>query len=255
MPLTAPLTSASSVLHPVPKSRARGVGGFATGRHPPRLAGMVSSSASTVAEYLAKLPADRRAALSVVRRVIKKHLPRGFVETMQYGMVAYVIPLSRYPKTYNKQPLTVAALASQKNYLSVYLMGVYADPALARWFESSWAKSGKKLDMGKSCVRFRSAEDLALDVLGKVIARVTAEDLIAQHDAVHGSARTQRASKAPPTKRAARKKSPRRRSAATGARPKARPRVRKGKGQTEPKSTAREAPPRAKRRPSRRKKR
>jgi hypothetical protein len=147
---------------------------------------MVSSAATTVTAYLASLPPDRRAALSKVRATIRKHLPRGFAEGMGYGMITYHVPLDVFPDTYNGQPLCVAALASQKQYMSVYLMGPYGDPATERWFKAEYARSGKKLDMGKSCLRFRSADDLALDVVGGCIARISPADLIAQHEAVHG---------------------------------------------------------------------
>lgn len=153
---------------------------------------MVSSQAATVSAYLKSLPPDRRKLLSAVRSVVKQNLPKGFVETMQYGMIAWVVPLRRYPMTYNGQPLAVAALASQKNHASLYLMGVYANPKLSRWFEAEWKKSGKKLIMGKSCLRFRESDDLALDVVGAVAAKVTPEALMAQHDEVHGSDGTRR---------------------------------------------------------------
>jgi len=101
---------------------------------------------------------------------------------MVYGMIGYANPLERFPHTYNGQPLTIAALAAQKNYLSVYLMGVYGDEATHAWFVREWKQSGKKLDMGKSCVRFRLAEDIPLDVLGKAIARVSVDQLMAAHE-------------------------------------------------------------------------
>ena len=147
---------------------------------------MVSSKAATVADYLADLPEDRRADMQQVREVILANLPEGFQECMQYGMIGYAIPLARFPDTYNGQALGVAALAAQKRHISVYLHGLYAYPALTDWFVEAYKQTGKRLNMGKSCVRFRRAEDAALDLIGQVIARVTPEQLIAEHEAAHG---------------------------------------------------------------------
>jgi hypothetical protein len=143
---------------------------------------MAKSGATTVDEYLAELPEDRRAAIAEVREVVLRNLPEGYVETMNWGMISYEIPLERYPKTYNKQPLTYAALGSQKNYCAVYLMGVYGDGEQGGWFKEAFKEAGKKLDMGKSCVRFRTADDLALDAIGKAIAATTPEQYIAIHE-------------------------------------------------------------------------
>lgn len=145
---------------------------------------MVQSKAQTVKEYLAELPADRRKDIAAVRKVIVDNLPKGYQECMSYGMIGYVIPLSRYPETYNKQPLTVAALASQKNYMSVYLTCVYGEKKHQEWFKKAFAAAGKKLDMGKSCVRFKKLDDLALDVIGEAIAKVSVEDFIANYEKV-----------------------------------------------------------------------
>ncbi len=145
------------------------------------------SKARTVDEYLAELPADRRAAIQAVRAVILKNLDRGYAEGMQYGMIGYHVPHRVYPPGYHcdpRQPLPFAALASQKNYMSVYLMCTYGSPQHAAWFRQAWAKTGKKLDMGKSCIRFKKLDDLALDVLGQAIARIPAKEYIAQIEAV-----------------------------------------------------------------------
>jgi hypothetical protein len=139
---------------------------------------MARSTATTVTEYLASLPEDRRAALKAVRSVIKKNLPAGYTETMQWGMISYIVPLTRYPDTYNGQPLAIASLASQKNYMSLYLMGVYGHEPTAEWFRQAYLKAGKKLDMGKSCVRFKKIDDLPLDVIGQAIARVSVDRFI-----------------------------------------------------------------------------
>jgi hypothetical protein len=146
---------------------------------------VASSNASTPEQYLAELPEDRRPIVEAVRSAIVDHLPDGFEETVSYGMVSYVVPLERFPDTYNGQPLGVVSLANQKNHVAVYLMGVYADDAEREWFVDAWKATGKKLDMGKSCVRFTKLDDVALDVLGEAVARVTPDDLIAAHDAAH----------------------------------------------------------------------
>jgi hypothetical protein len=119
----------------------------------------MQSKAATVDEYLASLPADRRAALQAVRKVIHANLGKGFKEGMQYGMIGYCVPHSVYPRGYHcdpKQPLPFASLASQKNHMSFSLMSVYLDSAEERWFKAAWQKTGKKLDMGKACVRFQA---------------------------------------------------------------------------------------------------
>jgi len=139
---------------------------------------MVSSNAATVEEYLRSLPEDRRAVVSKLRDLILENLPEGYEEGMQYGMIGYFIPLKEYPNTYNKQALAIAALASQKNYMSLYLMGVYGDPHLEREFTQGYKASGKKLDMGKSCVRFKTLEDLPLDVIADTIAAIPPAQLI-----------------------------------------------------------------------------
>ena len=142
----------------------------------------MKSDATTVAEYLDSLPDDRRSAISKVRSVIRKNLPKGVVETMDWGMISYQVPLSAFPKTYNGQPLMFAALASQKNYMAVYLNSIYGSPELRADFEERYAASGKKLDAGKSCVRFKRLDDLPLDVIGDAVAAFTVEDLIAAHE-------------------------------------------------------------------------
>ena len=143
---------------------------------------MVSSSAKTVSSYLQELPENRREALIKVRKVILKNLPKGYKETMNWGMISYEIPFARYPNTYNKRPLGIAALASQKNYMSLYLMTVYGDKKIEKWFKDRYAASGKKPDMGKSCVHFKKLEDLPLDLIGEVIARVSVDEYIAHYE-------------------------------------------------------------------------
>lgn len=135
---------------------------------------------TTVARYLAQLPAQRRAALARVRSVIRKHLPRGYRETMNWGMITYEVPLSRHPHTYNGRPLCYAALAAQKGYSTLHLMPVYGNAALTRKLKHGFRKAGKKLNMGKACIRFRRAEDLALDAVGKAVASTSLNQFIAR---------------------------------------------------------------------------
>jgi hypothetical protein len=145
---------------------------------------MVSSVATTVAAYLASLPEDRRTAIARVREIVNANLPVGFEEGMQYGMMCWYVPLSRYPDTYNGQALGLVALGSQKNYMALYLSSVYGDPALEKWFRAAFANAGKKLDMGKSCVRFKSLDALPLDVIGETIGKVPLETFIERYEAV-----------------------------------------------------------------------
>ena len=148
----------------------------------------MQSDAQSVEAYLASLPPDRRDALSAVRKVILDNLDPQCKEGMQYGMIGYYVPHSVYPKGYHcnpKQPLSFAALASQKNYMSLYLMSVYcgctdagAASRHAEWFREAWAKTGKKLNMGKACIRFKKVDDLALDVIAEALRRVPAKTFI-----------------------------------------------------------------------------
>jgi len=143
---------------------------------------MASSKATTVDGYLAELPPERRAVVSAVRDVVRKHLPDGYTETMNWGMISYELPLDRYPKTYNGQPLSYAALAAQKSYFALYLPVVYQDPEQESRLREEFKKAGKKLDMGKSCLRFERVEDLPLDAIAKVIASTPPEKLIEQYE-------------------------------------------------------------------------
>lgn len=139
---------------------------------------MARCSAVTVEEYLRELPQERADALRAVRQVILDHLPPGYVETMNWGMICYEVPLARCPDTYNKQPLMFAGLASQKRHMGLYLMCVYSHQGSRAEFEEKFRASGKKLDMGKSCVRFRKLEDLPLEVVGETIAATSVEEYI-----------------------------------------------------------------------------
>ena len=147
----------------------------------------MQSNARTVEEYLRSLPEDRRAAISAVRKVILANLPKGYEECMSYGMIGYVVPHSIYPAGYHcnpKLPLPYANLASQKNHMALYLMCCYGDKVTYQWFCKAWKATGKKLDMGKSCVRFKKLEDVSLEVIGQVIARVPVKNYIAHIEQV-----------------------------------------------------------------------
>ncbi len=153
----------------------------------------MTSQAQSPEEYIASLPEDRREALSAIREVILANLPPGYEEGMAFGMIGYFVPLERFPDTYNGQPLGLAALASQKNHISLYLNSVYGDRDTERWFRDRYAASGKHLDMGKSCVRFRRLEDVPLDLIGETIARADLDTYLEHYRAARGSSRKTRA--------------------------------------------------------------
>ncbi len=145
----------------------------------------MQSKAKTVSEYLKELPEDRRKAIKHVRKSIKDNLPKGFKETMQYGMISYVVPHSIYPAGYHCNPkdaLPFASLASQKNHMAVYLSSIYGDPKLKAWFEKEYKKTGKKMDMGKSCVRFKKIEDLPVELIGKAIGKMTVDAYVKMYE-------------------------------------------------------------------------
>ncbi|MFN8587601.1 MAG: DUF1801 domain-containing protein [Candidatus Eisenbacteria bacterium] len=149
---------------------------------------MVSSKATSVAQYLKELPAERREVIAAVRALVQRHLPKGFDEVMQYGMISWVVPPAKLPVTYNGQPFAVLALAAQKNNFALYSMGAYARPGVREQFVAAYAKAGMKLDMGGSCIRFRSLDALLQPAVAKLVATVSVADAIAQHDAAHGEA-------------------------------------------------------------------
>lgn len=167
----------------------------------------MQSKATTVAAYLAALPADRRAALEAVRAAIRKGLDADYEEGMQYGMIGYYVPHRVFPAGYHcdpKQPLPFAGLASQKGHMSLYMMGLYVDceggdGPLTRWFREAWTKTGRKLDMGKACVRFKKLEDVPLDVVTEAVRRLPAKKYIATYTEVLSSS----ASRSPRAKSAA----------------------------------------------------
>ena len=138
----------------------------------------MQSKAQTVQEYLSDLPDDRLEAIESVRDAILDNLPEGFEEAINWGMITYQVPLSRYPDTYNKQPLMLAALASQKNHMAVYLTGVYSNEESRARFTEAYKDTGKRMDMGKSCVRFRKLDDLPVELIGEAIAEFSVDEFI-----------------------------------------------------------------------------
>ena len=153
----------------------------------------MQSDGTTVAEYLAGLPADRRAAREAVRQTILANLPAGYEEAMNWGMIVYQVPLARYPDTYNGQALAYAGLASQKNHMAVYLIGLYADEAAREQFEAAYRATGKRYDVGKSCVRFKKLDDLPLALIGESIAAFSVDAFIGQVEKAHPPRKGKRA--------------------------------------------------------------
>lgn len=140
----------------------------------------MQSKAATVDEYLSELPDERRNAIGKVRQTILDNLPQGYEEAMNWGVITYQVPLETCPDTYNGQPLMYAALASQKNYMAVYLTGIYMSDEARSRFEAAYKATGKRLDVGKSCVRFRKLEDLPLQLIGESIASEDIEGFVAR---------------------------------------------------------------------------
>ncbi|MCA9278661.1 MAG: DUF1801 domain-containing protein [Phycisphaeraceae bacterium] len=180
----------------------------------------MQSKATTVAQYLKELPADRRAAIEQVRAVVLKNLPKGYEEGMQYGMIGYFVPHSLYPAGYHcdpKQPLPFMSIASQKNHMAIYMCSIYMEPDSAIWLQQQWAKevekgNAKRLDMGKSCIRFKKIEDIPLNVIGAAVKRAPVKQVIASYEnnlAMYGSKRASKkktSKKAPATRKTNTKK-------------------------------------------------
>lgn len=138
----------------------------------------MKSDAATIQDYLAEMPEDRREAITEVRDTILKNLPEGYEEAINFGMITYQVPLEAYPDTYNKKPLMYAALANQKNHMAVYLTGIYMDENLYQDFEEKYRATGKRYDVGKSCVRFRKLDDLPLDLIGRSVGAISMDEFI-----------------------------------------------------------------------------
>lgn len=163
---------------------------------------MVSSAATTVSQYLSALPPPRRAEISRVRDLVNANLPSGYEEGIIYGMISWFIPLAKKPDTYNGQPLCIASLGAQKNYNALYLMTVYGDPTLEKKFRGAFKAAGKKLDMGKSCVRFSAADELVPSAIEDAIKAMSVDDYIAHYDKVRGNTKTAKKAAAKTTAKA-----------------------------------------------------
>ena len=148
----------------------------------------MQSKATTVDAYIAELPVDRKKAMTELRKVIKKNLPKGFKEEMSYGNIGYVVPHSKYPPGYHcdpKLPLPFMGVASQKNSINFYHMGIYADPTLLKWFTDAHSKaSPQKLDMGKSCIHYKNPEDIPYKLLGELVSKITVDNWIKKYESV-----------------------------------------------------------------------
>jgi uncharacterized protein YdhG (YjbR/CyaY superfamily) len=142
----------------------------------------MTSEAKTPAQYIKELPADRKEAVSELRNAVLKNIPEGFTEVMSYGMLGYVVPHEIYPAGYHcnpKLPLPFVAIASQKNFIAFYHMGIYANPKLLRWFVEEYPKhSEAKLDMGKSCVRFKKPEHIPYKLIGELMKKMSVENWV-----------------------------------------------------------------------------
>lgn len=213
VPVAAPMSTGGRRIR-----RERGqpsYSGFAIGNAQAIPRGM-QSTVSTPDAHIASQPADRQETLRAVRAVLRDSLEKGFEEGIDHGMITYCVPLSRYPDTYNGRPLGIAALAAQKGYYALYLMSVYGDPKERERFEDAYRKAGKRLDMGKSCVRFRSLDDLPLDVVADALRRVTVEGYLKRYEEIRSQTATGKktaakkaaAPKAPAAKKAAAPKAP-----------------------------------------------
>lgn len=145
----------------------------------------MQSSAKTVDDYIKELPTDRQEPIRKVRQLILNNLPEGYQEGMQWGMITYFVPMEVYPDTYNKQPLSYVSLASQKNYMTLYLLGVYADSEQEKRLRDGYRSAGKKLDFGKSCLRFKSLNDISFDVIGPIISSVPMNEHVERAKAAH----------------------------------------------------------------------
>jgi Domain of unknown function (DU1801) len=149
----------------------------------------MKNESTTIEDYLASLPDDRKIAMNELRKNILSHIPKGFQECMSYGMIGYVIPHTIYPSGYHcdpKLPLPFMNIASQKNFIAVYHMGIYSDPKLMEWFTETHLKiSSKKIDMGKSCIRYKKMEDIPFNLIGELAGKVTPQDWIYRYESLY----------------------------------------------------------------------
>jgi hypothetical protein len=162
--------------------------------------------ALTVKEWLASVPAERKDAINAVRDAVNEHLPRGFEETVDWGMLAWVVPLTTLPNTHNGRPLMVTALGAHSKLMTVYLMSVYGDPKLRKEFETAYKKTGKKLNMGGCGVHFKTLHDLPLDVVGNIVARVAVDQYVERYENSRTKMNPTEKTKTRTTKRATKKK-------------------------------------------------
>lgn len=146
---------------------------------------MKTSDLETVEQYLDDLPPEQRAAIEDMRELILENLPEGYVECMNWGMISYEVPLERFAETYNGKPLAYLMLAAQKRHNSLYMMGVYADEEKETQLRQAYEDAGLRVDMGKSCVRFKDLSDLPTGTIAELIAGTSVEEMIAIHDRVH----------------------------------------------------------------------
>jgi hypothetical protein len=144
----------------------------------------------TVDDYIDSLPEDRRIAIRAVREAVNAKLPAGYEEGIVYNMISWFVPFTRLAETYNGQPLCLASLGTQKNYMTLHLMSVYGDDKLRQWFEKAYKASGKKLDMGKGCLRFKNLEALPLPVISEVIAKVPVDTYVDQYEKTRANTKT-----------------------------------------------------------------
>lgn len=146
----------------------------------------MQSTAATIAQYLEELPEDRKTPMKKLYSLVRKNIPKGFKDTMQYGMISFVVPHSIYPNGYHCKPtdaLPFMSIASQKNFIAIYHMGVYSDPVLYKWFTEAYAKSGTgKLDMGKSCIRFKKTDTIPFDLIAELSSKITVDKWIATYE-------------------------------------------------------------------------
>ncbi|MEM9381417.1 MAG: DUF1801 domain-containing protein [Planctomycetota bacterium] len=204
----------------------------------------MQSKATTVAQYLAELEPDRKKALQALRKVIRTHLDPRVKETMQYGMIGYAIPHSVYPDGYHcdpSQPLPFLSLASQKRHMALYLFCLYVDGDEVARFEAGWKATGKKLDMGKSCVRFRKLEDVPLEVVGDAIARMDVDRFLESYEASLAGTARKKAPKKKPARKTAKKASKKKAAATKKAGPK---RAKAAKKAVKKKASRKKAPTR-----------
>lgn len=149
----------------------------------------MQSKATSVSEYIDELPADRKEVIQKLREVVLKNLPKGFSEGIGYGMMGYSVPHSIYPAGYHcdpKLPLPFAGMASQKNFIAFYHMGIYADPALLEWFVDEYPKHCKtKLDMGKSCIRFKKMDQIPYELIGELMTKISVQDWIEMYERLY----------------------------------------------------------------------